>query len=55
MIETSELLSRLEEIQLVIIKVTEVLGVLIICLLGVRPHLKKLKARGRRRKERDAK
>jgi hypothetical protein len=46
----SDLLTKLEEVQLLIIKAAEVLGVLIICVLGVRPHLKMLRSRNRRKK-----
>jgi hypothetical protein len=43
MIETNEVLSRLTEIQLLIIKTAEVVVVIFICILSIRPHFKKLR------------
>ena len=49
MIETSEVLRRLEDVQLIIIKAAEVVGVILVCILGLRPHIEKLIRKNRRK------
>lgn len=50
MFATNELVLRLEEIQLIIIKGAEVVGVILVCVLGLRPHYKKLRGTHQRKK-----
>jgi hypothetical protein len=47
--ELNGLLSRFEELEMLIIKVAEVLGVILVCLLGLRAHYEKFRRRPKRR------
>jgi hypothetical protein len=47
--ELSGLLSKFDELEMLIIKITEVLGVILICSLVLRAHYEKFRRRHKRR------
>jgi len=49
--ELSGILSRIDELELLIIKLAEIVGITLVCLIGIKTHFRKLRQKSERRKK----